>query len=132
MQGALNAYSAAQCSDPLTINNEKIKLSDHFRPKPNILSSNPSTAPLTSNSPSKGPVDDDVLIDDYVENWECCTAIHSFYNNHCHQWQDITESLLAYVIVLVICVGVKSLIARYNVHWLPESAGCILVGGKLN
>ena len=117
IQGALNGYRAAECSQPST--------SEVFMPDPKrFLTSIPIM------SPSSAPTIDDILIDDYIENWECCSSLHSFYAEHCRNLGDITMSLLGFVIVLVVCVIVKSLVQKFEAHWLPESAGCILVGGE--
>lgn len=117
----MNAYTAAECTEPLDTEETKFETARQ---------NHPTVSPYPSFTPTAAPIVDDILIDDYIENWECCAAIHTFYGNHCHNWGNITESLLGFVIVMITCVVVKSCIQRFDIHWLPQSAGCILVGGK--
>jgi hypothetical protein len=38
--------------------------------------------------------------------------------------------LIMIVIIIAVCGMIKSLIRHYQIRWLPEAAGCIIVGGK--
>jgi hypothetical protein len=68
-----------------------------------------------------------------VEARTCCASILSVYHENCstddnEQFSD--SKLLLMLFVMAVCGIVKSLIRHYRVLWLPEAAGCILVGGK--
>jgi hypothetical protein len=69
-----------------------------------------------------------------VEARTCCASILSVYHENCSTDDDEQFSdsrLLLMLFVMAVCGIVKSLIRHYKVLWLPEAAGCILVGGKL-
>lgn len=72
--------------------------------------------------------DDDVLIDDFYEAWECCSSIYEYYIQHCHEPQLASYQLLGVVSVLLVCGFVKSMIRALGVEWIPDAAACILVG----
>ena len=62
----------------------------------------------------------------------CCSSILSVYHDLCST--DVEEQvsdarLFFFIFVLACCGMVKSLIRHYKLLWLPEAAGCILVGG---
>ena len=62
----------------------------------------------------------------------CCSSILTVYHDICST--DVEEQvsdarLFFFVFVLACCGMVKSLIRHYKILWLPEAAGCILVGG---
>jgi Sodium/hydrogen exchanger family len=68
-----------------------------------------------------------------IEARTCCASILSVYHENCstddnEQFSD--SKLLLMLFVMAVCGIVKSLIRHYKVLWLPEAAGCILVGGK--
>ena len=68
-----------------------------------------------------------------VEARTCCASIIQTYHFMCNadEEQDISDSRLFFCVAIMACCGVvKSLIRYYKVLWLPEAAGCILVGGK--
>ena len=74
-------------------------------------------------------VDDDVLIDDYYENWECCSSITDFYEKHCSSPSTFDAfQMLGIVTVLVVCGFVKNLIRITGWQWIPDAGACILVG----
>lgn len=66
-----------------------------------------------------------------VEARTCCASILNVYHEHCDttDGNDLSDSTL-FIIVFVIafCGVVKSLIRHFQLRWLPEAAGCILVG----
>jgi hypothetical protein len=69
-----------------------------------------------------------------VEARTCCASILSVYHENCSTDDDEQFSdsrLLLMLFVMAVCGIVKSLIRHYKVLWLPEAAGCILVGGTL-
>ena len=64
----------------------------------------------------------------------CCASILNVYQDLCSK--DVEEEvsdyrLFCFVLVMALCGMVKSLIRHFRVLWLPEAAGCILVGGEL-
>jgi NhaP-type Na+/H+ or K+/H+ antiporter len=66
-----------------------------------------------------------------VEARTCCTSIMKVYNELCSTDDEEAFSdkwLFMIVLVLACCGMVKSLIRHFRILWLPEAAGCILVG----
>lgn len=68
---------------------------------------------------------------DEKESLICCHIIEDVYRDHCddrssHELTD--QNLLLAIFVLLICGSVRSAIRRFEIHFLPEVAGCILVG----
>ena len=72
--------------------------------------------------------DDDVIIDDFYENWECCSSISAYYNKHCEEPHLDAMRLFGIVSVLVVCGVMKSLIRVAGVQWIPDAGACIVVG----
>ena len=101
-QGMYNAWQAGDCKDETGINNI------------NVFSDENTT--------------DDVLIDDFYENFECCSTISSYYSRHCQVPHLDASKLLMIVMVLVTCGFMKSMIRIANVQWIPDAGVCILVG----
>eukprot|EP00934_Nitzschia_sp_Nitz4_P001941 Nitzschia sp. Nitz4//scaffold4_size323378//48168//51131//NITZ4_000625-RA/size323378-snap-gene-0.441-mRNA-1//-1//CDS//3329553294//1941//frame0 len=65
------------------------------------------------------------------ETRTCCTSIISTYHDYCSVGEDDEISdrrLFIVVAVIALCGLVKSLIRHFHIRWLPEAAGCILVG----
>ncbi len=103
-QGMLNAYQAADCADD----------------------SNTAVVVFKHHNASQ---EDDVLIDDFYEAWECCSSIYQYYTTHCGREPQLASyQLLGVVAVLVLCGFVKSLIRALRVEWIPDAAACIMVG----
>ena len=73
-------------------------------------------------------VDDDALIDDEFENWECCSTIADFYTKHCHQPELDSFKLLGITVVLVVCSAAKSMLRITGLQWIPDAGACIIVG----
>jgi hypothetical protein len=70
-----------------------------------------------------------------VEARTCCASILNVYHENCSvdAEQDNSDSQLVFVVCVMACCGVvKSLIRHFRILWLPEAAGCILVGGTLH
>eukprot|EP00980_Cylindrotheca_fusiformis_P003115 scaffold721_cov131-Cylindrotheca_fusiformis.AAC.5 len=68
---------------------------------------------------------------DSVEARTCCTSVLSVYHENCSVDEEEALSdkqLFIVVAVIVVCGLVKSLIRHFQIRWLPEAAGCILVG----
>ena len=68
-----------------------------------------------------------------VEARTCCASILNVFHENCNVDEDeeISDSrLFVGVAIIALCGLVKSLIRHFHIRWLPEAAGCILVGGK--
>ena len=66
-----------------------------------------------------------------VEARVCCASIIDVFHEYCDNPEDQEISdrrLFVIVFVIAICGMVKSLIRHFKIRWLPEAAGCILVG----
>lgn len=62
----------------------------------------------------------------------CCASILNVYHENCSTDEEeaISDLRLFFVVfILALCGMVKSLIRYYKIYWMPEAAGCILVGG---
>jgi hypothetical protein len=107
--GMLHAYQAADCGDDDNAAGG-VKLTRRHRHSDGNIT------------------DDDVIIDDFYENWECCSSIYEYYTIHCHEPKLESFQLLGVVAVLVACGFVKSLIKTFRLEWIPEAGACIVVG----
>jgi NhaP-type Na+/H+ or K+/H+ antiporter len=102
-----NAYKAANCQDDTHIN---ILGHKHHDKNGTLL-------------------DDDVIIDDFFENWECCGSISTYYENNCQENSELHSfKLLGIMLVLLVCTCIKAMLKRFAVHWLPDACAFILVG----
>ena len=68
-----------------------------------------------------------------IEARTCCASILSVFHEHCDPSttgiEDYSDrKLLVIIAVVTVCGIVKSVIRYFNVRWLPEAGGCILVG----
>ncbi|CAJ1930383.1 unnamed protein product [Cylindrotheca closterium] len=66
-----------------------------------------------------------------VEARTCCTSVLSVFHEICSVDEEESLSdrqLFISVAVIVVCGLVKSLIRHFQIRWLPEAAGCVLVG----
>eukprot|EP00550_Attheya_septentrionalis_P006795 CAMPEP_0198295942 /NCGR_PEP_ID=MMETSP1449-20131203/30205_1 /TAXON_ID=420275 /ORGANISM="Attheya septentrionalis, Strain CCMP2084" /LENGTH=1030 /DNA_ID=CAMNT_0043996381 /DNA_START=243 /DNA_END=3335 /DNA_ORIENTATION=- len=66
-----------------------------------------------------------------IEARTCCASILNVYHENCdHKDSDeyTDKRLVIVVLVIAFCGIVKSLIRHFKIRWLPEAAGCILVG----
>jgi hypothetical protein len=82
-----------------------------------------------NHSSGTNHTDDDVLIDDAFERWECCSSIGEYYGKHCRQQSPLDAyKLLGIVLVLIICGGMKSMLRIANIQWIPDAGACIVVG----
>jgi hypothetical protein len=67
-----------------------------------------------------------------VEARTCCTSILNTFHETCsvNDEEELSDRrLFVGVAVIALCGLVKSLIRHYHIRWLPEAAGCIMVGG---
>jgi NhaP-type Na+/H+ or K+/H+ antiporter len=77
----------------------------------------------------KNKTTDDVVIDDFFENWECCDYIRTYYERNCDNDTGIhSAQLLGIMLVLLACAIIKALLKSWNVHWIPDACAFILVG----
>jgi hypothetical protein len=68
-----------------------------------------------------------------IEARTCCASILNVYHENCSKddEEEMSDSRLFFVVfVMALCGMVKSLIRHFKILWLPEAAGCIIVGGK--
>lgn len=73
--------------------------------------------------------DDDIMIDDAFERWECCSSISDFYSKHCSNESHFDAyKLLGIVLVLIVCGMMKSFLRIANIQWIPDAGACIIVG----
>jgi hypothetical protein len=67
-----------------------------------------------------------------VEARTCCASILYVFHENCSvdEEDSVSDSRLFLVVAIIaLCGLVKSLIRHFHLRWLPEAAGCILVGG---
>ena len=104
--GMYNAWSAADCQDDSRL--------------PNFMKED--------DNKKNDSATDDVLIDDFYENWECCVSIADYYGRYCQEPQLDAFRLMGIVAVLVVCGLCQSLLRTAGLHWIPNAGACILVG----
>jgi len=65
-----------------------------------------------------------------VEAITCCTSILNVFHENCsvNEEELSDRRLFVGVGVIALCGLIKSLIRHFHIRWLPEAAGCILVG----
>ena len=66
-----------------------------------------------------------------IEARTCCASILNVYHENCNvdAEEDVSDQrLFIVVLIMAFCGMVKSLIRHFKIRWLPEAAGCILVG----
>lgn len=73
-------------------------------------------------------VDDEIVMDDSFENFECCASISDFYTKHCNNESLDAMKLFGITAALVICGVSKSLLRLAGLHWIPDAGACIIVG----
>jgi hypothetical protein len=62
----------------------------------------------------------------------CCSSILNVYHELCSTdvEEQVSDTRLFFLVFVLACCGmVKSLIRHFKILWLPEAAGCIMVGG---
>lgn len=68
-----------------------------------------------------------------IEARTCCASILTVYHEICSSddEEQVSDTRLFFLVFIMACCGmVKSLIRHFKILWLPEAAGCIIVGGK--
>lgn len=66
-----------------------------------------------------------------VEARTCCTSILNVFHENCNvnEEEELSDRrLFVGVAIIALCGLVKSLIRNFHIRWLPEAAGCIMVG----
>jgi len=66
-----------------------------------------------------------------IEARTCCASIMNVFHEECESSDDDEYNdrrLIVIVSVIALCGIVKSLIRHFQIRWLPEAGGCILVG----
>eukprot|EP00536_Pseudo-nitzschia_multiseries_P014711 jgi/Psemu1/246262/estExt_Genewise1.C_7580006 len=66
-----------------------------------------------------------------VEARTCCTSILNVFHENCNvdQEEELSDRRLLVGVAVIACCGlIKSLIRHFHLRWLPEAAGCIMVG----
>lgn len=70
--------------------------------------------------------------DDYFNEFaehECCQALMAHHREYCEEDRLLSNfHLFAAASILLLCECAKAMVARSNIHFLPEAAVCILVG----
>ena len=97
--GLYNAWKAADCKDDSHINFLQKK---HKGADGNMT-------------------DDDVVIDDAYENWECCESISDYYEKNCQDTGFDAVRLLGIVSVLVVCGFLRSFLRMTGIQWVPDA-----------
>ena len=72
---------------------------------------------------------------DVNDNKKCCASILTVYHEYCEYKEEegLDDGLLFGIVIIVVCSFlVKSLIRYFKIKWLPEAAGCIIVGSKFS
>ena len=105
--GLYNAFKAADCKDDSHLNNYVWK--QHKGADGNMT-------------------DDDVVIDDDFESWECCESITDYYEKNCQDKGLDAVKLLGIVSVLVISGFMRSFVRMWGIQWVPDAGVCIVVG----
>mmetsp|Transcript_4739 Transcript_4739/g.8805 ORF Transcript_4739/g.8805 Transcript_4739/m.8805 type:complete len:755 (-) Transcript_4739:611-2875(-) len=106
-QAFYHAYSVADCKDQTNIN---------------ILG-------VREDKKKNGTTEDDVVIDDFFENWECCDYIRTYYEKNCENDSGLHSiQLLGVMLVLLFCTMIKALLKTWKAHWIPDACAFILVG----
>lgn len=61
----------------------------------------------------------------------CCSSIMNVFHDLCDrsESEELDDSRLFVIVSMIaVCLLVKTLIKNFKIRWLPEAAGCILVG----
>eukprot|EP00977_Amphora_coffeiformis_P015522 scaffold4535_cov179-Amphora_coffeaeformis.AAC.7 len=70
--------------------------------------------------------------DDYFQEFSerhCCIALMKHHTDYCEEGDLLSNAhLVLAAVVLLLCECAKALVQRYQLHFLPEAASCILVG----
>mmetsp|Transcript_21460 Transcript_21460/g.31896 ORF Transcript_21460/g.31896 Transcript_21460/m.31896 type:complete len:761 (-) Transcript_21460:39-2321(-) len=121
-EGLSNAYEAAKCG-------HQHHSKRHLSLFPFDFGGEDDSKDDDNGADSTNSTDDDVtMIDDYFENFQCCSWIHTYYTVHCRDESISPFVMLFMTAILVVCGLVRNLLRIFDIKWFPEAAGCILVG----
>jgi len=72
----------------------------------------------------------ETVVEEEVDMRMCCTSILKVYHEECDDTSsDLSDKKLGLIVfIIALCGLVKSLIRNYELNWLSEAGGCILVG----
>lgn len=75
---------------------------------------------------------DDYFLNEIGDIYSCCHTLYNRYTGSCVESDFLSNiNLLVVAFTLLLCECAKSLIKKYEIHFIPEAAGCILVGTVL-
>lgn len=103
----------------------------------NLLQAPPNTPQAQARSPVVNNINNDNGVESFFatlgadELKTCCSSIMTVFHEHCDRpvEDELNDSrLFGIVSVIAVCLSVKSIIRYFRIRWLPEAAGCILVG----
>ena len=126
-KGMYNAFNAADCKDDGHDTTLPLPMSRRHSDSDDMLDQ--MSLGKKHQSDNGTIVDDDVVIDDFFENWECCDGIRTFYMRHCERTGELESArLLGIMLVLLVCTMMKAIIKRLGIQWLPDACLFIIVG----
>ena len=75
---------------------------------------------------------DDYFLNEIGNIYSCCHTLYNRYTGSCVESEFLSNiNLLVVAFTLLLCECAKSLIKKYEIHFIPEAAGCIIVGTVL-
>ena len=107
----------------------------------NMTNATKNEAQMDADKSSKAMSDTNTLVEAVlndptsIEARTCCASIMNVYHENCNTdaEEEISDKrLFMVVLVMAFCGMTKSLIRHFKIRWLPEAAGCILVGGEFS
>lgn len=128
-------------SETLVLQNEEKMIESVMKAQQNQTNVTVKEAVANAAASSKAVADTAAFVSNVlndptsVEARACCTSIMNVFHENCSvdEEEELSDSRLFIVVAVVgLCGLVKSLIRHFHIRWLPEAAGCILVGGKYN
>lgn len=131
--------SAKTWSETLVLQNEERMIESVMKAQQNQTNVTVKEAVANAAASSKAVADTAAFVSNIlndptsVEARACCTSILNVFHENCSvdEEEELSDSrLFISVAVIGLCGLVKTLIRHFRIRWLPEAAGCILVGGK--
>ena len=133
--------SGQMLSETLLLQGKDSQIKDAIKSAANQTNATLSDAAVDAVMQAKAVQDTEAVISAVlndptsVEARTCCASILNVFHENCDpadQEEVSDRKLFLIVFVIAFCGVVKSVIRHFKVRWLPEAAGCILVGGKSN
>ncbi|GAX10605.1 hypothetical protein FisN_14Lh107 [Fistulifera solaris] len=109
----------------------KVEVSPPKNVKPVVTPSELKSRSKDAAVPTKKTTADPPYEPNSREGRICCVSILNVYQENCSPLpeDDVSDRRLLFVVfVMAMCCILKSLIRHFKILWLPEAAGCILVG----